>query len=424
MADKWYKLDNVGTMIPATASGANTRVFRISCTLNEDISADTLQAALDMTCLEFPHLNVTLRKGLFWYYLDPVRRTPVVEEDHLPVCSAIYYPGRRTLLYRVSWFHNRINLEMFHVLADGTGAFTFLKQLVSNYLCLVHGIDPQSVVEDRSSAAEKDVDAFSHFYEKTTGNAQLDEITTKRAYQVKGNPDENLQMHVLEGIISAKEFIELSHRFKTTAGVLSGALIIQSIVEQMSVADRRLPVIIQVPVNLRQYFPSETTRNFFGVIIVRFDPHEYDGTLESIIPCVRSAFEKQLTPENISRTMNSYSALEHNPLISIVPLFLKDPVIRWYFSQATKGITATVSNLGRIRMPKELAGYIDYFVPLMSARNLQICISTYDDRMVFGAVSAFTDHRVMLTLFRKLKEFGIKAVIATNDFDQMPVHGV
>jgi len=417
MADKWYKLDNAATMIPATAHGANTRVFRISCTLHEEVNPEALQTALDMTCLEFPHLNVALRKGLFWYYLDPVRKTPVVEEDHLPVCSAIYYPGRRNLLYRVLWYHNRISLEMFHVLADGTGAFSFLKKLVSNYLCLVHGIDPQSVVEDRSSAAQKDADAFSHFYEKTSGNTQLDEITTKRAYQVKGNADENLQMHVLEGIISAKEFIALSHRFGTTAGVLSGALFIQSIVEQMSVADRRLPVIIQVPVNLRQFFPSETTRNFFGVIIVRYDPLMYDGTLESIIPSVQEAFRKQLTQENIGRTMNAYSALEHNPLISAVPLFLKDPVIRWYSSRATGGQTATVSNLGRIRMPQELAGYIDYFTPLMSARNLQICISTYEDRMVFGAVSCFTDHRVMHTLFRKLKDFGIKAVIATNDFD-------
>ena len=222
---------------------------------------------------------------------------------------------------------------------------------------------------------------------------------------------------MLEGIVSAKEFVALAHHFNTTVGVLSTALIIQAIMDDMPVADYKMPIVLQVPVNLRQYFHSETTRNFFGVILVRFDPNLYDGSLESILPHIEKSFEDQLQQENIRRTMNSYSGLEHNLAISMVPAFIKDLVISGYSAQATKGTTATISNLGKIRMPDAVHSYIDYFSAFMTARNLQVCVATYADKMVIGTASSFTDHRVMHRFFRRLKEHGIEAVISTNDFD-------
>ena len=418
MANKWYKLDNAATMIPSTARGANTRVFRLSCTLKEDVDPDKLQEALDKTVQEFPHLNVSLRKGLFWYYLDPVRTKAKVEEDHLPICAPIYFPGRRNLLYRVSYYGKRINLEMFHVLADGTGGLAFLGKMVTNYLCAVHGIETVGEEHDRSSAEAKNEDAFRHFYEKAKGNKQLGDITTRKAYQIHGTADENLQVHVLEGIVSAGECLELAHRYKTTVGVLLTALLVQAILDDMPVADYKTPVVLQVPVNLRQYFHSETTRNFFGVILVKFDPADYNGTLESILPHIEKSFEKQLQQERIRQTMNSYSGLEHNLAISMVPVFIKDLVISGYSAQATKGTTATISNLGKIRMPDSVYTYVDYFSAFMTARNLQVCIATYADKLVVGTASAFTDHRVMHRFFRRLKDHGIEALISTNDFDE------
>ena len=128
--EKWYRLDNAATIIPSSIKGADTRVFRIVCELNEEVQPEKLQEALDRAVREFPYLNVALRKGLFWYYLDPVRDRAVVEQEHLPVCSPLYFQGRRNLLYRVNYYGKRINLEMFHVLSDGTGAFGFLERIL------------------------------------------------------------------------------------------------------------------------------------------------------------------------------------------------------------------------------------------------------------------------------------------------------
>ncbi len=50
----WYELDNAAKIVPSTARGANTRVFRLTCELKEEVDKDTLQIALDETIEEFP----------------------------------------------------------------------------------------------------------------------------------------------------------------------------------------------------------------------------------------------------------------------------------------------------------------------------------------------------------------------------------
>lgn len=414
---KWYRLDNAATMIPSTTKGADTRVFRIVCELNEDVDGETLQRALDITMEEFSHFNVILRKGLFWYYLDSTNLTASVTEDILPECAPIYFPGRDELLYRVTYFKKRINLEMFHVLADGTGAFIFIKAIVSNYLRLAHNIEFEEVKVNTSTAEEKQDDAFRQYYSREKLTDLIKTNVPVKAYQIKQYMDENLRSHLIEGCVKADQFMALAHELGTTAGILSVSLFIESIIETMPRLSHKKPVVISVPVNLRQFFSSETTRNFFGVITIPFYPKDYDGTIQSITKVVKEEFKEGLNPESIRKTMNGYSALERNLLLKMVPLFLKDPVIQFFASQAKRATTATISNIGKIEMPEELAPYIDSFSAFMSTPDMQICISTYNNKMVFGAVSAYTDHTVLVNFFRKLSSYGMDVTIATNDYD-------
>ena len=91
---KWYELDNAAKIVPSTAKGADTRVFRITCELKEDVDGALLQQALDRTVPDFPHFASVLRKGLFWYYLDSSNIRAVVQPENKPPCSAIYFDGR------------------------------------------------------------------------------------------------------------------------------------------------------------------------------------------------------------------------------------------------------------------------------------------------------------------------------------------
>ena len=172
-----------------------------------------------------------------------------------------------------------------------------------------------------------------------------------------------------------------------------------------------------MPVNLRQFFKSGTARNFFGVINIDYDPKNYDGELKSIIEPVAKDFKEKLSSENIEKTMNSYSSLEHNLAIKMVPLPIKDFTIGRFDRAAKRGVTTSMSNLGQIKMPPEVSDYIDRFSAFMTASSQQVCVCTFKDKMVFGEVSPFKTHKTMLNFFRCLSEEGIEIELGTNDYD-------
>ena len=425
-SSKWYKLDNAAKIIPSSAKGADTRVFRICCELKEEVDPDFLQDALDDIREEFPLFNCVLKKGFFWYYLEDSDLEPEVTEDHLPACSPIYYPGRVNLLYRVSYYSRRINLEMFHVLADGTGGFVFLKRLVSRYLELSHDIESDRYEGETSSVQEKGGDAFDHYYTKRKLGDQLKQvgkISVGRAYQITGDIDKNLMPHLIEGAVSASRIVSLAKENETTVGVYTTSLYIQAVIDAMSLSEKQRPVVVQVPVNLRQFFSSDTTRNFFGVISVVYYPKQYDGSIASIIKVVKEEYEQQLSEDKIEETMNTYASWEHNIAVKMVPIWIKDIIISFFNGRAKNGVTTTLSNLGRIQMPESLSPYVDRFSAFMAAPSQQVCISSFGDRMVFGEVSPYSTHEVMLHFFRRLVKLGVDVELSSNDYDEVNFGG-
>ncbi len=413
----WYELDNAAKIVPSTAKGANTRVFRLTCELKEDVNKEILQRALDDTIEEFPFFNCVLHRGIFWYYLEDSNLKPQVVEENSPACLPIYIPGKKNLLYRVNFFRKRINLEMFHVLADGTGAFMFFKNLVTRYIQIRYNISEDIKPSDDFSVEEKNVDAFTDNYSKQKGLKQLKEMSSVKAYQVSGEVDDNLLPHLLEGTVSASRFLDLAHKYETTVGVLCVALYIKAVIQGMNRHQMKRPIVVSVPVNLRQFYKSGTARNFFGVININYNPADYDGELKSITTPVAKDFKEKLSSENIEKTMNSYSSLEHNLAIKMVPLPIKDFTIGRFDRAAKRGVTTSMSNLGQIKMPPEVADYIDRFSAFMTASSQQVCVCTFKDKMVFGEVSPFKTHKTMLNFFRCLSEEGIEIELGTNDYD-------
>ena len=417
--NKWYQLDNAAKIVPSTASGADTRVFRITCELREAVDPDILQRAVTEAAADFPHFSSILKRGLFWYYLDESDLEPEVTPDNLPALSAIYWEGRRNLLYRVSYYGCRINLEMFHVLTDGTGAFAFLKAILSLYLEYKYGIEDLIADGSRSSKTDHRDDAFGKYYKKAGAKPEEQKSAPKRAYHLRGDRDEYLENHLLEGTVSVKKFLKAARARHSTVAELCTAMFIRAILEEMSVRDRRLPIVLSIPVNLRNYFPSETARNFFGVINVAFDPVLYDGTVESIIPVVRASFERQLQQDQIELTMNSYASLEHNIAIKVVPLAIKNLVISAINHRMQRGITGTISNVGKITLPEEMEPFVRKFSCFMAAPEVQISVCSYKDYLVFGVASAFIEHPVMRNFFRDMVDMGVDVELDSNDFDRI-----
>ena len=161
----WRSLDNAAKLFSAASSPKDTRVFRFYCELKEEVKEEILQEALNQTIQKYPVFLSVMRKGLFWHYLEKSELRPVVREEYKEPCSSLYVRDKKTLLFEVTYYKKRINFEVFHALTDGTGATEFLRELVKNYLYLIHEEDLEPVelsnqyltVKDRKMTVSADI---------------------------------------------------------------------------------------------------------------------------------------------------------------------------------------------------------------------------------------------------------------------------
>ena len=123
---RWVRLDNAAKIYPAARRKNWSNVYRLSATLFDDVDTDVLRSALDVTGKRFPSIAARLRKGVFWYYLQQVASAPEIKEEYSYPLTYMSKDEMRKCAFRVIVFHNRIAVEFFHSLTDGTGALMAL----------------------------------------------------------------------------------------------------------------------------------------------------------------------------------------------------------------------------------------------------------------------------------------------------------
>ena len=137
----WFKLDNAAKIYPASHSRDWSNLFRMSATLYEDVDCKVLEEAIKNTIPRFPSIAARISRGLFWYYLLPVSKPPAIMSEYSYPLVYMTKAEMKRCAFRVIVYKNRIALEIFHALTDGTGGLVFLKTLVAEYLELKHKIE-------------------------------------------------------------------------------------------------------------------------------------------------------------------------------------------------------------------------------------------------------------------------------------------
>lgn len=408
----WKRLDNAAKIFPALASQDDSEVFRISCQLYEEIDPETLQTALDSVMEEFPSFSDTVGRGMFWYYLEDSGKRPAVHEENAAPLQPLYNKNTHGLLIDVSYYKKRVNFEVFHAICDGTGALMFFRSLIANYLCLRHGLSILNVdLGVDMTTREKEADSFSQHYAKDKGKKKglgLDEFlgksATKKIYQFNEPKTPDLRQLVTEGEVSVAAIKRAARAYHTTITVFLTAALISSIYSSMEPRDRKKTVSIAIPVNLRNYFESNTARNFFGMIHVTHDFDRYGADFDAIVARVAESFQKELTKENLENKIASQVRLERNFGIRMIPLFLKDFAMTISQNVAMKRRTICFSNVGKIEMPEELAGYVDKFDVFNSSAQRQVCMCSYRDKLVVAFSGVLAEHDVERAFFRRLAQ--------------------
>lgn len=410
---KWRRLDNAAKIFPATSDKRDERVFRFACQLKEEIDPVILQEALDESIKIFPMFRCVIRKGFFWNYMEERDIRPIVTTENMPPCSRIYVRDQRNLLFRVTYYKKRINFEVFHALTDGTGALQFLKTLVHYYLKLVHPDKVnESIYSYDATYSEKEEDSFNKYYEKVDKRIKIPKY---KSFQLHGRKLEAGNMHIIEGRLSTSELLNLSRKYNTTITVLLAAIYISAIGKEMGPRERSKTVTLMVPVNLRNYFPSASARNFFGWIDVGYDFGTMSNELTDIINYVSEFFKKELIAERMKVRMNDFVKLEENILARMIPLEIKHIGMKIGAKSKKTAVTAIFSNVGKVEMPDECTPYIELFDIFISTPKMQLCMCSFNDQLMLSFTSVYENTNVERNFFRLLSKYGLAVEISANE---------
>ena len=406
---RWRKLDNAAKLYSAASNKKDTRVFRFYCELKEEVEPILLQKALDQTMETFPMFLMVLRKGLFWHYLEPCNLHPIVKEEYKEPCSRLYIKDKKNLLFEVTYYKKRINFEVFHVLTDGTGATEFLKELVTNYLYLVHkdeGLEQISMLPEDMTVQDQEDDSFLKYYSKDQRRPKEKKI---HAFQIRKKKKDGHHLHVHESVVPVQDVLKRSRELGVSMTVFLTAVYLMAIHEEMSKMQEKRPVVLMVPVNLRKFFPSTSMLNFFNWIEPGYDFTKQDNSFEAVLEYTKEFFKEQLTKEKMSAHISELLALELHPILRLAPLELKNLCIHAGAKFSEKNVTAIFSNMSVVKMPESYVPYIERFGVYTNTPKLELCLCSFQDKLSFAFTSRYDTENIERNFYRMLKEQGISS---------------
>ena len=411
----WRSLDNAAKLFSAASSPKDTRVFRFYCELKEEVKEEILQEALNQTIQKYPVFLSVMRKGLFWHYLEKSELRPVVREEYKEPCSSLYVRDKKTLLFEVTYYKKRINFEVFHALTDGTGATEFLRELVKNYLYLIHeeDLEPVELSNQYLTVKDQEDDSFSRYYDPDFPRKKKKKI---RAVQIKKGGKGYEELQINEASMSVKELLGIAREKKVSMSVLLTAAFICAIHEEMSRMQEKKPVILMVPVNLRKIFPSDSVLNFFGYIEPGYQFGGGKDSFEDVLEAVKLYFQENLSKEHMAGRMNELIAIEKHKILKWAPLELKNRCIRAGAKMAEQEVTAVLSNMSVVKMPEDYAQYIEKFGVYTSTNRTELCICSFQDTLSLGFTSRYDSTNIQRNFYRILKELGASVKVAEPDF--------
>lgn len=404
MSDNWYKLDNVAKLFLADHTKQNPKSIRVSCILNEDIVPELLQQAVDTTISHLPQFQVRIRRGFFWHYLETTGERPIVTLEDSTPCPILYGNSYRGILhYKITYYGKRINIDMFHAISDGTGALMFLKHLVFHYLKLVHPDMPDISLDEGASSDERYRNSYDHFYDDSNGPVPKTILNKKKkAYHIQGHKLPFNQLQFFEIHMESDKLVKSAKALKVSLTSYLGAQLMLAIHEDMPFMQRKKPVTISLPVNLRNYFHSDTLRNFFNNVDVSHVFSE-KTTLEALAKEFDEKLKSAIEPEKIYAQMNRYQSIEKLFFTRMVPLAIKQPVVKFFARKEAKRVTGVLSNLGSIKVPDVMAPYVEGFTDYCSTDQLFITVTSYGNDIVLGVTSAFSGTGVVKNLVKALQ---------------------
>lgn len=418
---RWMRLDNAAKIYPAATRKNWSNVFRLSATLTETVDTAILQSALDVTIRRFPSIGARLRRGIFWYYVQQLPQAPVIQAESSYPLTRMSRKEMRQSALRVIVHENRIAVEFFHALTDGTGGLIFMKTLVAEYLHEKYGvhIPPEDGVLPRLEypSDEELEDSFP----KYAGTVYASRKDTD-AWHLSGTPETGDFLHLTCLRIPVDAIRAKAREYGVSVTVFLTAVMMQALqnFQKESVPNQkwRKPIKVLVPVNLRRLFPSKSLRNFAYFITPQIDPVLGEYTFEEICREVHHRMGLEATPKNMSSKIASNVRSEQYLAVRLMPLFFKNVVMKAVFEAVGERKSCLCfSNLGAVTLPDAMLPYVqrmDFILGTQASSPYNCGAITFGDTLYVNFVRNTVESNLEMHFYRVLQSLGLPAQAESN----------
>lgn len=413
----WLPLDNAAKIFPAIVSDDTPVVFRLTAVLKQPVKLAVFQEAVLKTEKRFPYYKVRLKEGFFWFYLEHLPGHIPLKYESSTLCRKF---SKYEMLLRILIRKNRVSLEFSHILTDGGGAFEFFKTLLIEYSLLCGGSVPANfpyIKSESTICQEEYEDAYKRHFRGTLPPV----VKRSAAFHLPFKLNKRPRFRQSTVTVSIKHLKQLAKAKQVNITVYLVAVylcVLQEIFNELpSVAKARKNkhLRIQVPIDLRHVFASNSLRNFslflMPEIDLRLGHYSFDEVIKIVYHQMQLESDEKLISKSIARNVGS----EKKIYIRAIPLFIKNAVLQMkYYSLGTRQYSGVITNMGMIKLPEDTAALIDHFVAIAPPPNkllkLNCGIIGFKDKLVlsFGNVTKSRLFEEKFTAFLQAKGLTIE----------------
>ena len=397
-------------------------------TLDEAIEETDLLKALNDIKLRFPSFNVHMKRGLFWHYLEENVQPLLVWPETASPCERMYPEFNNGYLYKIKFFKNTLSLDIFHVLTDGYGAMMFLKTLAFRYLQIRGEIaeNEKTELDYRDIPPKEETEDAFLKVAAGAGKPKLDKdrslFNSAKSYKIPTRMLSTAKNKVITGVADAAGLKAAAGEYGVTMTQLIAALYMEAMmhlqVKTIRQKKRHRPVSVQIPVNMRSMYPYPTLRNFSLFVVAPVNPRKV-VSFQDILLAIQDAMKKQITEDFLLAMIFENCELSTNPVLTHVPLVLKNLVIRYVANtQGATQYSGTVSNLGVVPMEAALKKHITDVNFILAPSESEKCpcsVAGYDGNVYITFSRNTNDTDIERHVFRRLVKMGIHVKIKSND---------
>lgn len=353
---RWTKTDTASIMFTCLSSKKWGRSFRLAATLKSgDISPELLSKAATDIMPRYPSMHAKIRKGFFWNYQQYTDSLPEIREENSHILAPIAMRDDATPDFRLVYYKNRLAIEAAHHLGDGKGVSEYFTALLERYTELCQS--PESEYNLKTPSLSERANSYADYYIKGGEKPTEKEVV---AHKIKGEIEKGFMQLVFVRMSVEEIYSKAKSYGVTVTEFLAACLILGTIKNEPG--EIKDPIVIAIPVNLRRFFPSDTVRNFTVQTKLTFDSQgRKDWTISEITQKISGQIKKNTRPEELQKQLNKFGDLVNNPVLRIVPNFIKQPVLRSSQRKTHSTFTTILTNVGATDFSPRLANNIACF---------------------------------------------------------------